>query len=363
MNVYILNTSLEIIEIIDDYYSLIWASRYCEIGEFEIELPIDYNTNPAIELGNFVVIPSSDIVMIIEEKKTSFDLDKETILVSGESTESFLKRRWFEGPKNVNGSVESYLYGTVLSTFVNNPVTARNISILSGTELATNYPLPNYITQIGIGSIYDFFTSMCKATGMGYKIVWLQDSAELAFIVYRGVDRSTEQSTVPPVIFAREFDNIISAEYVDSEKDVVNIVKVFTDDLVFDSVDVWWLGLPAPPLLPEPAGLERYESVLELSIDRNIDPENPLGDLEVQSIIYTKGMEVIHNNSPRKLIDGDFDISGNFKYGVDFFMGDVIQVYFNGVDTPARVVELIQSYSNNEVKTYIAVDFITINEI
>ena len=71
MIVHVFNETLEVIGIIEDYYSLIWTERYYECGDFELEVPITYDGSPLIEFGNFLAIASSEMLMLIEYMKPS----------------------------------------------------------------------------------------------------------------------------------------------------------------------------------------------------------------------------------------------------------------------------------------------------
>ena len=52
MLLYLLNESFERIGIIDSYVSIIWTTRYQDVGEFELYLP---SNNPnAFECGQFL---------------------------------------------------------------------------------------------------------------------------------------------------------------------------------------------------------------------------------------------------------------------------------------------------------------------
>ena len=87
-------------------------------------------------------------------------------------------------------------------------------------------------------------------------------------------------------------------------------------------------------------------------------PETPLTNNEVLSIITTRGDEILDTWKSVGLFEGDFDIHGNFKYGIDFFMGDIVQCNLEGRNVKARIIELVRSYSVEGLKTYVAFDFI-----
>ncbi len=348
--VYVFNSSLDIVGIIDDYYSLIWAERYFEVGDFELELPIEYALDSSVAFGNFLYIGNSDKLMIIEDIKPSFAEDKTSLLVRGESVESIFKRRILLDLKNVDNVAEDIIYDLVAENVTNPADADRKISLFS-TSFPSTSTTVEFEEQLEIQTLYDAIKTICKSTGLGFKIV--NASNLLSFSVYEGEDRSYDQGTNPYVIFSDDFDNVISSSFYESEKDKVNIVLVVTDDSVpaLQKVFVWEEGGS------EPTELNRRETVLETTIDRDIDSP-PLGDAKVLAIIGTRGRVIIEEKKTVGLFEGDFDIQGNFEYGVDFFMGDIVQCNLERRNVKARIIELVRSYSTEGEKSYVVMDFI-----
>ena len=101
-------------------------------------------------------------------------------------------------------------------------------------------------------------------------------------------------------------------------------------------------------------GNERREQVLELSIDRSVIPWDP----DVLAFIKTKAREILNDKKLRGVFEADLDSTGNFEYGVDYFMGDIVQCYINNLNVQARVVELARIYSPEGYTTRIGLDFI-----
>jgi hypothetical protein len=385
----VLDPSLNVINLIEDYYSLSWAERYAQVGDFELDLPIEYALDSSITFGNFLYIKSSNTLMIIEDIKPFSGEEETSLVVQGQSAESLLNRRILLEPINVSGPAEITIY-----SFIENHITAPADSDRAISLFKTIFPemltTVLYDQQIEQQTVYEAIKIICEATGLGFRITLY--NGELVFYVYDGVDRSTSQSTNPYVIFSDDFDNVIESSFYESEKDKINIVLVITEDRVpsLQQVFVWETS--------EPTGIDRYETFLETQIERVLGEAEgtasegnelteptlgivgkntlaaigitttpvielstyipPLTDLEVLGIITTRGKQVIEENKSVGLFEGDFDIQGNFKYGVDFFMGDIVQCNLEGRNVKARIVELVRSYSTKGEKSYVAMDFI-----
>lgn len=385
----VFDSSLKVIAIIEDYYSLTWAERYSEAGDFELELPIEYAENTAIDFGNFLYIKSSDKLMVIEDMKPSLAADKSSLIVKGQSAESLIGQRVLLDPMNVEGRAEISIF-SFIENHVTDPDDSDRRITLFRTEFSEMLTTVLYTDQFEMRSIYNAVETICKGTSLGFKVVMYND--ELVFYVYEGVDRSYDQSINPYVVFSDGFDNVIASSFYESEKDKVNIVLVATTDKVpaLQRVFIWETS--------EPTDMDRHESFLETEIERiiggpdEIEEEDtelatptlgvvgqdnlaaigivtnpilnistyipPLSDVEVLGIITTRGKQLLEEEKSVGIFEGDFDIQGNFKYGEDFFMGDIVQCNLEGRNIKARVIELVRSYSTEGEKSYIAMDFI-----
>lgn len=390
---YIYDSSLNILGVIEDYYSLIWAERYYEMGDFEMELPIEYVLNSNIAFDNFLYIPISDKIMVIEDIKPESLEDQDTLRVSGRSVESILKRRIIETQVDVDGVAETLAYAFMEDNVTNPADTNRTISIFKTTFPSVTLT-ETFKEQVDQQPLYDLIEQICKSTGLGFKIV--NESSELAFSLYKGADRSFAQSTNPWVIFADAFGNVYTSSFYDSIKEKVNIILVSSNDSVYKELYVWEAGQS------EPTGLNRFENIMETTIDRwagiKVDtsdpeptydgpqlthiqsgyhhltavgitvnpfvgeepntPKEPLSDDEVLNILTTRGQQKVTEYKTVGVFEGTFDITGNFKYGTDFSLGDIVQCVLENRNIKARVIELVRSYSTEGEESYVTMDFI-----
>jgi predicted nucleic acid-binding Zn finger protein len=344
----VLNTSLEVVGIIEDYYSLVWAERYNEFGDFELELPISYTESSFVRFGYFLYIKRSDKIMVIEEMQPEITEEKSSLVIEGRSAESLLDRRILEEPKDIHGPAELSIY-TLMDENITNPTNSnRKINIFNGEWPGMIIDL-FFEDQFKMQSVYDAVVTICKALDLGFKVVMYLD--ELWFYVYRGIDRSYKQSENPWVVFSENFDNVLDGSFYSSEKNRKNLVIVTTNDSVeeLQSTHVWSEDV-------EPSDLDRLETSISISVNRNLSSP-ALSDSDVLSVIYQQGRDKITSLTPVGIMDGDFDVQGSFKFGDDFFMGDIVQCVVAGNGVSGRVIELVRSYSSEGWKTYVAMDY------
>lgn len=336
--------------IIEDFYSLVWAERFYELGDFELELPIEYAEEEYIADNYYIRIPDSNVVMEIEEVKPYTEEDKSTLLVKGRSVECALGKRVFTVPIAVDDVAETIIYSLIDENLTSPSDSKRRIYLFKQTfpTVSTTATFAGLFEQDK--TIQAAVLEICKATGLGLKAEPTSDN-QMSFLVYEGVDRSFDQSTNPYVIFSEQFDNILESSFYESVKGTFNVVYVYTNDSVYDLVEVWAAGESEPQYAP------RREGSLEMSIDRDVtDP--PLSDAEVLAIINTRGRAEIEENKVVGMFEGEFDIQGNFKYGTDFFMGDIVQCNIQGRNAKSRIIELVRSFSTDGETSYVAMDFI-----
>lgn len=343
--VYITDEYLEPLEIIDDFFTLSWTERHNEAGYFELELPLSYLGSPNLIMDNYVVLPESDVTMVIMSKQPEINEASESFIISGESVEAMLKRRWTDTKIDVSGPIETTIYNLVDEHFLTPSDSNRAIDSWYTFDTGTPpHPSDTYADQFEILSIYDICVAICMATGYGFRLVRVEGG--LGFQVYKGEDRSST------VIFSEDFGNVVSSSYIDSQKDAQNLAIVVTDDSVYPRVDVWLSGES------EPTGLSRRERTLETTIDRNLDDAYTLTDPEVLAIIQSRGRNMIFENQAYGYFEGDFDIDGNFKLDIDFFLGDIVQtVLVDGWAPVARVVEVLRSFSTEGNTSHVTMDY------
>lgn len=349
--IYILTPDFETVQVIDDYYSLVWAERYTELGDFEVELPITHLNQSYLALGNLVQMQGvSQDYMVIQSIKPNTSTEKGSIIVSGENLATYLKTRYIQTPFGWSGNAEQLML-TVVDEHLINP-SDSNRDIPGFWTIGYLGSTPTYANQFDRISVYELCREVGRATGLGFSVGYFGMGGG-CFYVYEGTNRSFTQTDNPFVIFAEEYDNVVSGSYYTTTNDQINLVHVFTDDPVHSHVEVWIPGMP------EPSGVNRFEGVLETSVDRDME-DPPLSDAQVLEIIQQKGRDKIIESRQKGYFAGDFDIESTFVYGIDFFLGDIVQVKIHTFTTPARVVEVVRTWSSEGYKIYMTLDFINV---
>lgn len=372
----LIEEDIKLAAVVDNSYSLSWTERYNDINDFEWELPISYMNQPWVKFGNIISIGSSDRLMVIEDMRLSKTGEEASLIITGRGIETYLEQRVLRWPWTFSGPAELLIYWLVEENMVFPTNEARRIESFvkktfntSGSGILWPPQMPNtdYIDiQLDHQTLLEAIKSVSATVGFGWKIVpYDLDGVhtELYFHVYKGKDRSVEQTENTPVVFSDDFDNVIESSLYHSVKGEVNSPLILNNDETVTGLDEsfgWFYHNRYTKGASEPIDRHRIESVIEKRIDRDVDGDgtDDLTDDDVSDMITATAREEIANNFRVEIFDGEFDTSAGFIYGDDYELGDIVQCRLYGKDIKARILEVVRSWSTQEEKVYMALSFI-----
>lgn len=345
MELLVLNTNFESIAVIDTYDSLIWTDRYNEYGDFEINFAMDENLLDYIQEDNYLWSKNSEHCMIIEDIKINTDVEEgNSLLVTGRSLESILERRIIWGQQIFNGNfqdaIEKMLNDNVISPSIPDRQIPNFIFVPATDTRITDLTISNQYTG---DNLYDVIKGLCKENDIGFKIV-LTDDNKFAFSLYKGEDRSYSQTENPYVIFSPNFENLINSNYFSSKANFRNVTLVAGEgEGASRKTTVVGSG----------SGISRRELFTNASdISSNTD-DGTLSDEEYLSQLQTRGLKKLADYTIATAFDGEVDATKLFKYGEDFFIGDIVQIADEyGNEGSAYISELIISNSEEGLPIY-----------
>lgn len=174
------------------------------------------------------------------------------------------------------------------------------------------------------------------------------------FDVYRGDDRTSAQTMLPTIRFSPDMDTFSDIRDVDSIADHKNWVYAFagTTEMQALGPTAGWAWSYAPPQK------DFNLRVAQVYAD-NLDPAVVTTVGRLNSILQQKATEELYKFKPAKLVDGEIVQTGQIEYGVDFFLGDIVEVEGNtGVRNNARITEWIRSQDSAGERAYPALSMI-----
>ncbi len=356
MNITILNTNFVPIKILDTYESFIWTDRYREYGDFELYTPMQDGILDYIKQDYYLQISESEHVMIIEKIQITSDVESGNHLTaSGRSLESILDRRIVWKKQAISGNlqngVKTLLNANIISPSISNrkidnfTFKQSNDSRITSLKLSAQYTGDN---------LYDVINVICEDQKLGFKIT-LDDDNNFVFTLYIGDDRSYEQTENPYVIFSPKFENIINSNYIESKAALKNVTLIGGE------------GEGASrryTTVGNTKGLNRRELFTDArDISSDAEDGKTISDSDYTALLTQRGKEKLAENVSVTSFEGEAETTVMFRYGEDFFNGDIVQVANEyGHETRARIVEIINSTDESGHTVYPTFETITDEE-
>ena len=334
MQLSVLDSNFQIVDIIDLFRSLIWHDRYNEAGEFELKIQA-FLSSPHLVRGNYIQNSQSEHLMIIEKIQLDTSVeDGNYLIVTGRSIESILDRRIIWGQATITGSlqagIESLLNACVISP--SNADRAMNVAFVESADPLVTSLSAN--AQYTGDDLYSVISSLCQDNDIGFKMV-LNSSNVFEFSLYAGLDHSYQQTVNPYVIFSPEFNNIITSTYTENDIPFKNVALVAGvgegDERVTISVG-------------SASGLNRRELYVDARdiSDRIAGSNEQMSSSDYNNLLTQRGTSKLAEAKTETVYDGEVDYSRQFIFGSDYFIGDIVELVNGfGQSSIARVTEAI----------------------
>lgn len=346
MDIYVLNRDFEIVDICDDYESIIWTTRYFTYGDFELYLAA---TEKNIDLfrEDLYLVRDKDItksgsdeilknVMIIKKIEIKTDIESGNhLIVSGKCLKHILTQRIVWQQTTLSGNVEIGIRSVVMDNAVNPSIPERKITQL---QLGGVKGFADIMDKQVTGKPVDeFLTEVCMSYGIGWDIY--VKNGTMIFDLYKGENRSYSQNTNPYVVFSPEYENLLTSNYTRDKTGYKNVVLVAGEGegLTRKTVSVGTAS-----------DLERYEMYSDSRDQSTNDGE--ITEEEYNNILAEEGAEVLNNaeNSIVETSESEIDTLGNYVLNEDYFLGDIVEMINEfGISQTPRVVEIIESEDVN----------------
>lgn len=352
-------------DIIDGFESIIWTERYYGDSQVEMVVPATLDMIQKLPLGIFLGIDESDELMIIE----SMNVENKKLKVTGISLLSWLNNRfirasaahedkvWYLSGGPPGWAVWAILYymciegSPYLNGSINMGIPNPEQFIIPGLGLKAYDDEGDHI-EVGVpyGPVYNAMKDIAKTYQIGMQIVL--ESGLLLFRSYKGLDRTSNQNVNPIVRFSPQMDSLSDI------KELQSIAAFKTLAYAFAPSNPG--GLATTPGESRLTG-EQYigfdlRALLILAEDVTTDVVG--GNAEnLLNLLNSRARDGLAANKFVKAVDGEIVPTSQFKYGIDYNLGDIIEVQGNsGVVQASRIIEYIRSHDSTGEKAYPTVE-------
>ena len=327
----VMDTSFTRLATIDDYKSLIWTTRYYEHGDFEIQVQATANYVELLQTGNYIVRDDDANVGIIEKiDLTVSETNERLIKVSGRFLTAILERRIVAKQTQLTGSVSSAIETLITDAIINPEITERTIS----NFIIDPFTVSDSIDVQYTGKVlYSIISDLALQYHFGFKIT-LNDFNQFVFSLYKGIDRSYNQTANPYIVFSDEYENLINAEFQKDIKGVVTAVLAAGEGEGLDRKTIWVESDNAPE------GLNRFEFYDDSRNTSSNDGEISEEDYYKQLAEGGRASLTTYEST----FAGEVNFN-NIAFKTDVDIGDIVTIESKalGYQITARIIEIIES--------------------
>lgn len=346
--------------LVEIYDSAIWTERFRDVGDFQLVIPASSPVIQYLEIGNYLSLPDSDRMMIIESLDLKSDVQSGEVSVTfkGRSLESILKRRIVWKQTSINGDpiagLTKILNENIIACNAQTGGTQRRISNFIFQQPASGdgvYELMhgnNIQCQFTGDNVFDVVVSFCETFGIGFKVI-LTDSNQFKLILYAPVNRSSEQIENDPVIFSPDTESLLDSEWVQNMEEYKNVTMILGEGEGNARVqEIAYLGSS------EPSGLDRIEIYTDASsVKSEREDGTQMTTSEYKQALKYKGYETLAETATTTAFDGEIETTMGPVYGETYSMGDYVSVINEyGLGSIAQITEFIRSFDSNGYSAY-----------
>lgn len=336
MRVLVLDEDFETIGSVSLFLSLIWVPRYTKIGYFELHTSTSYFS--LLRQGKYIYRNDRDNLGVIDDIQYSqTDAGAKTCYVKGNFAETLLYDRVINRTFSLSGSAEKSMRRLVTGIAISPP----DKPSIPNLELGSLNGIDDEVTkQIRGDNLSDALYEIGNSIDASHRITYDYLENKLYFEVWKGKDRTDEQTENSWAIFSNSFCNIKSVQYEDNTSSYRNYAYVAGagegDDRIIIEVDI--------RSSDDETRKEIWVDARDLTQEDEDGKTIPLATYK--ETLKQRGIEKLNEYPRVETVNSDIDAEANLIYREDFDVGDLC-TYINteiGVETQKRITEIMETY-------------------
>lgn len=335
------NDTFTKVAVIDNATSVIWVKRFNAVGEFEIYIKASEKLLNLLEGDIFIIRDDSNVGMYVEKVQLNTDDENgDYITISGHSAEGLLSWRVIQrAVYSSNTTTAEHIIRDLIknkwiiySPIINNPDGVEWI------QLGTDHEWDDKVTRQFTGkNLLDVVQELCVTYNYGIEFAW--NGAGFTVNLYKGVDRSYDQTENTFVVFSPEFENLGNTEFIKDTSNYANCCIVGGEGEGTQRVFV--------PVMPDSDNIigfyRRY-----IYIDSRNSSSDGLTTSEYRKMLKADGVEALEQQRVVTSFSGDILNYNNYTYGVDYNLGDKVSIINEyGVRGNATITEITEVEDEN----------------
>ena len=346
MELYIYDPAMTLLGIIDEIGSLVWTRRYWSCGEFSLLVPMTEKHASLLKLGRIIVRRDSDEAGQIRYRHIAKDAEGlENIEIQGMFLSHWIGKRLIIPMLSVEAGTHELLARIVNDNLVAPADPRRAIpNLVIGDLPGVSSESYAYTSEEFAGAL-DVCEARAQLAKLGFKITTDPKKKLHTFKVYKGVDRTSGQTSNSMCVFSPDFDNVLEQEFSESNENVATAIYLQSDSTLSTEARE-----PVEVSNDSKVGLDRVEFFYSAS-----DIASGEQSLDYTTLLTAKGHSVLADKVESVSFSSKINPSSHQKYKVDYDVGDRVTCLNRrwGVKIDARITEVEEAYESGKAEVTI----------
>jgi len=340
---YVSEKNFQKIAVIDYAISVIWIRRFQDAGEFEVYLPASRELLELFTQDFLLVTKDDDSENAMKVESVQLTTDPEEgnhLIVTGRSAECILAQRivlyqtTYTSIRADHAAYYLIMYNAMtpdkgsptLKEMRKIPELSIGSWLVDETKIDIQYDGENLL---------DAVTDICISADMGFKIVF--SSTGLAFWLYKGIDRTKNQTENSPVIFSPDFENLGSTEYLHDMSTYYNLIQEGGEGEGSEKTHVTVIESS------EIKGLYLREKYVQAESISSTTEDGQMSPSEYNRILKRRADDNLRKATETKQYSGEILNTDMYEFGKDYNLGDKVSIVNEyGIEGTAVITEVTE---------------------
>ena len=325
------NNTFTKIKVIDNATSVIWVKRFNAVGNFELYIKASTELLELFTGDIFITRDESNVGMYVEKVQLNTDSENgDYLVITGRSAECILS--WRVVMRVVYSSesttAEYIIRNSIDKTLINDIIPNNNISWLT---LGEDHEWQDYITRQYTGkNVLDIVQDLCVTYNYGFEFEW--NGSGFTINLYKGTDRSYDQTDNTYIVFSPEFENLGNTEYIQDTMNYANAAIIGGEGE----------GTERKFAVVLPQGITGFNRRM-IYIDARQSSSDDLTESQYTDMLIAQGKEELEQRKITTSFNGEILNYNNYTYGVDYNLGDKVSIINEyGIRGNATITEITE---------------------
>lgn len=348
MIIYRMDKSLETNGIISDFISLVWTERWRGCGDFQLKIPYSHRYTDIVVGTPIGIAVDKTSVMMVESVEND---SNRTLTFKGRSMECLLEAVYFTQQFVLTGTPEGNAtdilkYATHYDRY--KKTAGKTFDAFMFKPLLWSESSGKTVYASDDTSVLDQLQQVLSVSNSGYRLDKTgSDTSPFLQLILKA------QRPNPDITLSTGLGDFESFTILSSINDYRNVAIV---KYTLNEVDYYM-----PVVTPEDSRMYIHSEMKNRSImvdATSVNRDDFASHQDFMDSLTTKGLIELYSRRFKHAFDGKLTENKRIKFGVNYFLGDVLPVIHDERTYNALVTEYIISYENGKNDAYPTLEFI-----